>query len=181
MSETSLTETPPLRALALIRDIPDFPKPGILFKDITPVLSDPEALTELIDVQAAQAQGFGAEIIVGIESRGFLFGVPIAYKLGLGFTPVRKVGKLPHKTIQQEYALEYGTNTVEIHVDSIQPGQRVVIVDDLLATGGTAEAAAALVEKLGGVVAGYIFLIELSFLNGRDRLKGRSIASLVTY
>jgi adenine phosphoribosyltransferase len=141
------TDNPPLRALALIRDIPDFPKPGILFKDITPVLTDPEALAELIDVQAAQAASFGAELIVGIESRGFLFGVPIAYKLGLGFTPVRKVGKLPHTTISQEYALEYGTNIVEMHVDSVQPGQRVVIVDDLLATGGTAEAAAALVEQ----------------------------------
>ena len=181
MSETSSTEKTPLRALALIRDIPDFPKPGILFKDITPVLSDGEALTELIDVQASQAKEFGAELIVGIESRGFLFGVPIAYKLGLGFVPVRKIGKLPHQTIQQEYALEYGTNTVEMHVDSVKPGQRVVIVDDLLATGGTAEAAAALVEQLGGVVTGYIFLIELSFLNGRDRLQGKSIASLVTY
>jgi adenine phosphoribosyltransferase len=152
-----------------------------LFKDITPVLADPEALRELIDVQAALAQEFGAELIVGIESRGFLFGVPIAYKLGLGFAPVRKLGKLPHTTIQQEYALEYGTNVVEMHVDSIEPGQRVVIVDDLLATGGTAEAAAALVEQLGGVVVGYCFLIELSFLNGRDRLQGRRIASLVTY
>ncbi|MES2460430.1 MAG: adenine phosphoribosyltransferase [Armatimonadota bacterium] len=170
-----------MRALALIRDIPDFPKPGILFKDITPVLADPEALQELIDIQAGQAQAFGAELIVGIESRGFLFGVPIAYKLGLGFAPVRKLGKLPHTTIQQEYALEYGTNVVEMHTDSIQPGQRVVIVDDLLATGGTAAAAAALVEELGGVVAGYCFLIELSFLNGRDRLQGHQIASLVTY
>jgi adenine phosphoribosyltransferase len=179
--ETSSIEQSPLRALALIRDIPDFPKPGILFKDITPVLADPEALSELIDIQSTQAREFGAELIVGIESRGFLFGVPIAYKLGLGFSPVRKLGKLPHTTIQQEYALEYGTNVVEMHIDSIQPGQRVVIVDDLLATGGTAAAAAALVEELGGVVAGYCFLIELSFLNGRDRLQGRSIASLVTY
>jgi adenine phosphoribosyltransferase len=179
--ETSSTEKSPLLALALIRDIQDFPKPGILFKDITPVLSDPEALSELIEVQAAQAQEFGAELIVGIESRGFLFGVPIAYKLGLGFAPVRKLGKLPHTTIRQEYALEYGTNVVEMHIDSIQPGQRVVIVDDLLATGGTAEAAAALVEQLGGVVVGYCFLIELSFLNGRDRLQGRNIASLITY
>ena len=181
MPETASTPNPPLRALALIRDIPDFPKPGILFKDITPVLADGEALAELIEVQASQAQAFGAERIVGIESRGFLFGVPIAYKLGLGFTPVRKVGKLPHTTIQQEYALEYGTNTVEMHIDSVQPGQRVVIVDDLLATGGTAEAAGALVEQLGGIVVGYCFLIELGFLNGRDRLKGRNIASLVTY
>jgi adenine phosphoribosyltransferase len=179
--ETSSTENPPLRALALVRNIPDFPKPGILFKDITPILSDAEALSELIDVQSEQAKEFGAERIVGIESRGFLFGVPIAYKLGLGFSPVRKIGKLPHTTIRQEYALEYGTNTVEMHIDAIKPGQRVVIVDDLLATGGTAEAAAALVEELGGIVAGFCFVIELGFLNGRDRLEGYNIASLVTY
>ncbi|MBC8103304.1 MAG: adenine phosphoribosyltransferase [Cytophagales bacterium] len=170
-----------MRALSLIRDIPDFPQPGILFKDITPVLADPEALREIVDTQAQQASGFGAEVIVGIESRGFLCGAPIAYKLGLGFALVRKVGKLPFETVRREYSLEYGTNAVEMHIDAIRPGQRVVIVDDLLATGGTAAAAAALVEEIGGIVAGYCFLIELSFLNGRDRLGGYLVASLVTY
>lgn len=177
----SAEESAPLKALSLIRNVPDFPQPGILFKDITPVLADAEALAELVDTLAARAKKLNPDIIVGIESRGFLFGAPMAYKLGLGLAPVRKVGKLPYQTIRQEYALEYGTNTVEIHIDAIQPGQRVVIVDDLLATGGTAEAAGLLIEKLGGVVAGYCFLIELAFLEGRKRLKGREIISLVTY
>lgn len=170
-----------LRALSLVRDIPDFPQPGILFKDITPILADPDALKEVIAVMTGAARRYQPDMIVGIESRGFLFGVPMAVEMGLGFAPVRKLGKLPYETIQQEYALEYGTNTVEMHVDALRPGQRVVLVDDLLATGGTAAAAAALVENLGGVVAGYCFLVELSFLNGRDKLSGRDITSLISY
>lgn len=169
------------RALTLIRDVPDFPQPGILFKDITPVLADPHALREVIDAMAAAVREFQPDLIVGIESRGFIFGVPVAYALGLGFSPVRKVGKLPHTTVRREYALEYGTNTVEMHTDAIQPGQRVVIVDDLLATGGTAEAAGLLVEDLGGEVVGYCFLVELEFLNGRQRLPGRNVTAMVTY
>lgn len=170
-----------LKALSLIRDIPDFPKPGILFKDITPVMSDPEALREIVDTLSDMVKELKADLVVGIESRGFLFGVPVAYALGLGFSPVRKVGKLPYETITQEYALEYGTNVVEMHTDAIAPGQRVVIVDDLLATGGTAAAAAQLVERLGGVVAGYCFLVELTFLNGREKLNGREVVSLISY
>lgn len=172
---------PPLKALSLIRDIPDFPQPGILFKDITPVLADPQAFREVVDRLCAAAGSHKPDLIVGIESRGFLFGVPMALQMGVGFAPVRKLGKLPYERITEEYSLEYGTNTVEMHVDAVQPGQRVVIVDDLLATGGTAGAAAALVEKLGGVVAGYCFLVELSFLNGRDKLPGREITSLISY
>jgi len=171
----------PLRALTLIRDIPDFPQPGILFKDITPVLADAAALREVIGAMSEVIRGYKPDLIVGIESRGFIFGVPVAHDLSLGFAPVRKLGKLPHRTIRQEYALEYGTNTVEMHADSVQPGKRVVIVDDLLATGGTAAAAAALVEELGGEVAGLAFVIELSFLNGRERLAGRNVHALIAY
>lgn len=170
-----------LRAAALIRDVPDFPKPGILFKDITPILGDPDALKEVIDSLTAAAGAMRPDRIVGIESRGFLFGVPMALQMNLGFAPVRKIGKLPHTTMAEEYALEYGTSTVEIHVDAVQPGERVVIVDDLLATGGTARAAASLVERLGGTVAGFCFLIELGFLDGRAQLPGRAVHSLLTY
>ncbi|MBC7805725.1 MAG: adenine phosphoribosyltransferase [Akkermansiaceae bacterium] len=178
---STTTATAPLRAEALIRDIPDFPQPGILFKDITPVLADADALRETIDVLSAQIAALTPDRVVGIESRGFLFGVPVAYKLGLPFSPVRKLGKLPYQTIQEEYALEYGTNTVEAHVDAVDPGDRVVIVDDLLATGGTATAAAAIVERLGGTVVGYAFLVELSSLKGRDRLDRGKIITLLTY
>ena len=167
--------------MSLIRDIPDYPKPGILFKDITPVLADGDSLREVVEAMTASARAHQPDLIVGIESRGFLFGTPIAAILGCGFAPVRKKGKLPYQTIFEEYTLEYGTNTVEAHVDAVKPGQRVVIVDDLLATGGTAAAAAALVERLGGVVAGYCFFVELSFLNGRDRLPGRDVTTLVTF
>jgi adenine phosphoribosyltransferase len=177
---TSIATTP-LRAEPLIRDIPDFPQPGILFKDITPVLGDPEALREVIKVLSEKITALAPDRIVGIESRGFLFGVPVAYELGLPFSPIRKLGKLPYQTIKEEYALEYGTNTVEAHVDAVEPGDRVVIVDDLLATGGTAMAAAALVERLGGTVAGYAFLVELAFLNGRERLDRGEIITLLTY
>jgi len=165
----------------LIRDIPDFPKSGILFKDITPVLGDPAAFQEVIDCFVSQAQGWGPDLVVGIESRGFVFGAPVALALGVGFVPVRKVGKLPAETIQEEYALEYGTAIVEVHRDAIQPGQRVLIVDDLLATGGTAAAAAKLVEALGGKVAGFSFLVELGFLSGRKVLSGYDVQSLLTY
>ena len=170
-----------MRALTLIRDIPDFPQPGILFKDITPVLADADALREVIAGMSAAATASKPDLIVGIESRGFIFGVPVAYQLGLGFAPARKAGKLPHTTIRREYALEYGAAIVEMHTDAIQKGQRVVIVDDLLATGGTAAAAAALVEELGGIVAGLCFLIELDFLKGRDRLSEYEVTSLVRY
>ena len=170
-----------LKAVSLIRDVPDFPQPGILFKDITPVLADAAALGEVVDHLARAAEKFRPDVIVGIESRGFLLGAPIAYQLELGLVPVRKLGKLPYDRISAEYALEYGTNTVEMHTDSVKPGQRVVIVDDLLATGGTAAAAATLVEQLGGTVAGYCFLVELSFLNGREKLPGRHIEALITY
>ena len=170
-----------LKAVALIRDIPDFPKPGILFRDITPILADHEAFAEITDALCAEAKKFQPDLIVGIESRGFLFGTPMALQLGVGFSPVRKLGKLPYETVTEEYALEYGTNTVEMHTDAVKPGQRVVIVDDLLATGGTARASAALVERQGGIVAGYCFAIELTFLNGRDALPGRNIAALISY
>jgi adenine phosphoribosyltransferase len=178
---TESEQRPALRGAALIRDIPDFPRPGILFKDITPVLADATAFAECVDALANSVAELAPDRIVGIESRGFLFGAPIAYRLGLGFAPVRKVGKLPHETIRREYALEYGTAAVEVHVDAIRAGERVVIVDDLLATGGTAAAAALLIEELGGTVVGFRFLIELSFLSGRDRLRGHDVAALVTY
>ncbi len=164
-----------------IRDIPDFPKPGILFKDITTLLLDGPALQEAIYALADRCRGLKPDLIVGMESRGFIFGAPVAVALGTGFVPVRKLGKLPAETIREEYALEYGTNTVEIHRDAIKPGQRVVIVDDLLATGGTCRATVKLVERLGGVVAGTAFLVELSFLNGRDVLTGYPIEAIIRY
>ena len=170
-----------MKARELIRDIPDFPSPGILFRDITPVLLDPSALNECIGAYVEDAQMRGAELVVGIESRGFLFGIPVADRLSLGFAPVRKLGKLPYQTVKAEYSLEYGTNTVEIHIDAIRPGQRCIIVDDLLATGGTASAACRLVESLGGIVVGLTFLIELSFLNGRSQLEDYPVTSLIQY
>jgi adenine phosphoribosyltransferase len=165
----------------LIRAIPDFPQPGILFRDITPVLGDARALREVVSAMADYAEDREAEVIVGIESRGFVFGAPVAVECRLGMVPIRKVGKLPFETVRAEYALEYGTAAVEVHADAIRPGQRVVIVDDLLATGGTARAAANLVEKVGGVVAGFAFLIELTDLNGRAQLDGYDMRSLIRY
>jgi len=170
-----------LLAERLIRAVPDFPKPGILFRDITPVLQDPEALREVVFHMAGYAQERRPDVIVGIESRGFLFGIPLALQLGLGFAVVRKLGKLPARTIREEYALEYGTNIVEIHEDAVTPGQRVLIVDDLLATGGTAAAAQRLVERLGGEVAGFSFLVELGFLDGRGALPDADISALIRY
>lgn len=164
-----------------IRDVPDFPKPGIMFKDITTLLVDGSAFTEAIQELTERCRGLDPELIVGMESRGFIFGAPVAYALGIGFVPVRKLGKLPADTIREEYALEYGTNTVEVHRDAIQQGQRVVIVDDLLATGGTCKATARLVERLGGVVAGTAFLVELTFLNGRSVLEGYPIETIIRY
>lgn len=165
----------------LIRDVPDFPTDGILFRDITPVLQDPDAFKEVVCQMAEKAKSLNPDIIVGIESRGFVLGAPIALELGVGFVPVRKLGKLPADTIRADYALEYGTNTVEIHKDAIQPGQRVVVVDDLLATGGTAAASVQLVEELGGEVGGLVFLIELTFLEGRSKLTGYNLETLVQY
>ena len=164
-----------------IRDIPDFPKPGILFKDITPVLSRPELFRAVVDYFTERAKASGANKIAAIESRGFLFGAPVAAKLGIGLVPVRKKGRLPYKTISESYALEYGTATLEVHEDAFKAGDRVVIIDDLLATGGTAEATGKLVERLGGKVAEYDFLVELAFLNGRKRLSNYIVQAPIVY
>lgn len=170
-----------LLAESLVRDVPDFPKPGILFKDITPVVQDYAALKECVHLLAEWARAKKVDAVVGIEARGFIFGTPIALELEVGFIPLRKLGKLPANTVSEEYALEYGTNTVEMHSDSLKPGQRVIIIDDLLATGGTAAAAGRLVERLGGVVAGYGFLVELAFLDGRKVLSQYDIRALIRY
>lgn len=164
-----------------IRDVPDFPKPGIMFKDIAPVLQNAPALQQAVDLLAEDAKAKGAEVIVGIESRGFVFGVPIALQLGLPFAMARKLGKLPYDRVTEEYALEYGTNTIEMHTDSIAQGQKAYIVDDLLATGGTAAAAARLVERLNGEVVGYGFMVELTFLEGRQNLLTYPIHALIEY
>ncbi len=172
---------PQLLAEALIRDVHDFPKPGIIFKDVAPVFQHPAAFQEAVSLLAAGARNQGAEVIVGIESRGFIFGAPVALELGLPFALSRKLGKLPYERISEEYALEYGTNTVEMHVDAISPGQRAFIIDDLLATGGTAAAAIRLVERLNGHICGLGFLVELDFLNGREALMGYHLDSLIRY
>lgn len=164
-----------------IRDVPDFPQKGILFKDITTLLKDGPAFKSAIDLMTSRVKDWDVDVVVGMESRGFIFAAPIAYNLGVGFAPVRKLGKLPAETIQAEYALEYGTNTLEIHTDGILEGQRVLVVDDLLATGGTVGATIDLVERLGGEVAGTAFLIELGFLSGRQRLEGYRVTTLITY
>ncbi len=170
-----------LLAESLVRDVPDFPKPGILFKDITPVVQDPAALKEVIEKFAEWGRGLKADVVVGIEARGFIFGAPLAIELGISFVPLRKLGKLPGERVTEEYALEYGTNTVEMHVDAIKPGQRVIVIDDLLATGGTAAAACRLSERIGGEVVGCGFLIELDFLEGRKILSNYEIHSLIRY
>ncbi|MCB9098165.1 MAG: adenine phosphoribosyltransferase [Anaerolineales bacterium] len=164
-----------------IRSVPDFPIGGILFYDITTLLKNPTALKESIDQLTRYYQDKRIDMVVGIESRGFIFGMPLAYQLGTGFVPIRKPGKLPAETISASYDLEYGSNTLEVHIDAIEKGQRVVIVDDLLATGGTASATCSLIDKLGGEVVGLAFVIELSFLNGRDKLQGYDIFSLLKY
>jgi len=172
---------PNLLAEALIRDVPDFPKPGILFKDITPVLEDPAAFQEVIDLLVEDAKAKGAEVIVGIESRGFVFGTPLALQAKLPFAMARKLGKLPYEKITEEYALEYGTNIVEMHIDAIKPGQKAYIVDDLMATGGTAAAARNLVARLGGEVVGFGCMIELTFLDGRKSLEDIPVHALLQF
>jgi adenine phosphoribosyltransferase len=165
----------------LIRDIPDFPQPGVVFKDITPLLADENAFSSVIDLIVVNYGRGNIDKVVGIEARGFILASPVAYHFGAGFVPVRKAGKLPWNVEWEEYALEYGTAVLEAHQDAVRPGERVLIVDDVLATGGTARAAARLVERLGGQVVGIACLIELSFLNGRDNLAGRDFFSLITY
>jgi adenine phosphoribosyltransferase len=166
---------------AKIREIPDFPKPGILFYDITTLLKDARAYRAAIDAMLAPYAGTAIDIVVGMESRGFIFSAPMAYQLGAGLVPVRKLGKLPAETISVEYALEYGSNTLEVHRDAIQPGQKVLIVDDLLATGGTVNGTVELVQRLMGEIVGLAFLVELGFLKGRDRLTGQTVSSVITY
>ena len=164
-----------------IHDVPDFPKKGIIFKDITPLLADSKAFAETIDRLAEPFIGKGVQIVAGIESRGFLLATPIAYRLGAGVVPIRKKGKLPRAVKSASYALEYGTDSIEAHADAFKKGTKVLIVDDVLATGGTAAAAVQLVEAIGGEIVGTSFLIELSFLDGRKKLPGRAIHSLLSY
>ena len=164
---------------SLIRDVPDFPQPGILFRDITPMLANGEALHTAASLLASPFDSI--DLVVAIESRGFILGAPVALELGAGLVPVRKPGKLPYKTITESYALEYGTNTLEMHIDAIQPGQRVLIVDDLLATGGTVGAAIKLVEELGGEIAGISVLAELTFLHGRETVRPHGVHSLISF
>ena len=164
---------------ALVRDVPDFPQAGILFRDITPLLGDGEALR--LAVEAAARAYPDIDVVVGIESRGFILGAPVAYALGVGMVPVRKLGRLPRETERADYELEYGTNTLEVHTDAFEPGQRVLIVDDVLATGGTGAATAELVERLGAEVAGIAVLIELTGLGGRERLARYPVTSLLQY
>ena len=166
---------------SLIRDVPDFPQEGIVFKDITPVLADPIAFSTLIDLIVVHFGRGNVDKVVGIEARGFILASPVAYHFGAGFVPVRKQGKLPSATVSQEYALEYGTATLEIHRDAVRPGERVLIVDDVLATGGIAKATASLVEEIGGTICGIACLIELDFLHGRDRLPGIELFTLINY
>ena len=164
-----------------IRDIADWPKPGVTFKDITPLLADVDAFRFTVDAIADHFAGGSVDKVLAIEARGFIIGAPVAYRFGAGFVPVRKAGKLPWQIEKEEYELEYGTDLLEIHRDAVTPGERVLIVDDVMATGGTAAATCRLVEKLGGEVAGLAVLIELEFLSGRARLEGRDIFSLIAY
>lgn len=165
-----------------IRSIPDFPKPGILFRDITTALKDTETLKKMVDFICDNFQDQKIDYVVGLESRGFIFGMPVAYKLNAGFIPIRKPNKLPAKTIKESYALEYGTDTLEMHEDALKPGDKVLVVDDLLATGGTSAAACNLVTKAGADIAGCAFVIELNDLNGREKLpKGCKIVSMIEY
>jgi adenine phosphoribosyltransferase len=166
---------------AKIREVPDFPKPGILFYDITTLLKEADAFREVIDEMADQVKDARIDLVVGMESRGFIFSAPLAYKLGAGFVPVRKLGKLPAETIEVEYSLEYGTATLEVHRDAIARGQRVLIVDDLLATGGTVMGTIELVRRLGGEIAGLSFMVELTALKGREKLGDYTINTLLAY
>lgn len=163
-----------------IRDVPDFPKPGIVFKDITPILKNPDLFGKVVDEMAKGLKGKKIDVIAGVESRGFLFGTPLAERLKTAFVPIRKKGKLPYKTVEVSYALEYGNAVIQMHVDAIERGQRVVVVDDLLATGGTSAAACELIEKQGGKVVECAFVIELAFLEGRKKIKV-PVSSLVKY
>jgi adenine phosphoribosyltransferase len=164
-----------------IRDIPDFPEPGVVFKDITPLLGHAAALESCVDRLADLAAGRPIDKVIGVEARGFILAAPVACRLGAGFVPVRKPGKLPWEVEHQEYALEYGTDRLEVHRDAVAPGERVLVVDDVMATGGTAAATARLVERLGGELVGFTFLIELAFLGGRSALDGHDVASVLTY
>lgn len=166
---------------AHIRDVPDHPEPGVVFKDITPLLAHPEAFARVVDEVIAPFHGADIQKVVGIEARGFILASPIAYRFDAGFVPVRKAGKLPWQIEREEYELEYGTDLLEIHRDAVQPGERVLVADDVLATGGTAAATVRLVERLGGVVVGLAFMLELGFLHGRDRLGERPISVLARY
>lgn len=172
-----------LRSLLLsrIRDVADYPKPGVMFKDITPLLADPVAFNALVDALAALAARHGADKVVGLEARGFILAAPAAARAGLGFVPVRKAGKLPGATLGQAYELEYGTAEIEVHQDAFSAGDRVLVIDDVLATGGTAKATVDLVRKAGGKVIGVAFLIELDFLNGRSKLPGEPVYSVLRY
>ena len=164
-----------------VRSIPDFPEEGIIFRDVTSVLQDKDSLKLSIDSMMDELKGLDFDLIVGPESRGFIFGVPIAYNLNKAFIPIRKKGKLPCETIEMEYDLEYGTATIEMHKDAVKPGQKVVIIDDLIATGGTIEAIIKLIEQLGGEVVKIVFLMELEGLNGREKLNGYDVASVIKY
>jgi adenine phosphoribosyltransferase len=166
---------------SLIRDVPDFPQEGVLFKDITPLLADPIAFSTVIDLLVVHFGRGNVDKVVGIEARGFIIASPVAYHFGAGFVPVRKKDKLPWETEAAEYELEYGTATLEVHTDAVHAGERVLIVDDVLATGGTAKATAGLIERIGGKVVGLAFLIELGFLKGRERLEGYDLFTLIDY
>jgi adenine phosphoribosyltransferase len=163
-----------------LRDVPDFPQPGIVFKDLTPLLADVDAFRFTVDAIADHAAGLTLDKVVGIEARGFIFAAAVAYRLGAGFVPVRKPGKLPWQTVTETYELEYGTDSLDIHDDAVSEGETVLIIDDVLATGGTAAASCALVEQVGGTIAGLAFVLELGFLDGRAKLPGRDILSLIT-
>ena len=171
----------PIDLTTKIRDVPDFPKPGVVFKDIMPLLSDADALREAVDRIAEWARPREPDIVLGAEARGYITGGALACRLGCGFVPARKPGKLPWRTVAVKYALEYGFDQLEVHADSLRPGQRVLVHDDVLATGGTAKATVELVEQLGGTVVGLPFIIELAFLNGRERLAGYDVFSLIEY
>jgi len=166
---------------SMIRDVPDFPVKGVLFKDITTLIKDPDAFQEVIDRLVDRYADRDLDLVAAVESRGFIFGPPVAYQLGVGFVPIRKLGKLPAEKINASYTLEYGAETLEMHTDAIQPGQKVLIIDDLIATGGSAKAAIELVERLGGEVVGLGFLIELTFLHGREKLKNYEVYSMIQF